>query len=125
MPEKYHGWTITQHPPAKGDDRYTVRAQSPKPGDYIDIQTAEMDDTMGFETAVIRLKNEIAMLEFSRNRGEEQRAWAKRLAQAARDQDEHRTERRLRAAAAAGAKESDEEIIHRLTGAKMNFKGVK
>ncbi len=122
MPEKYHGWTLTHEPPKKGEDHYTVRAESGKPGDVALISSAEVDDTMGAETLLHRLKLDIALLEFGRNRGEEQRAWGKRLAQASREESDHRIERRLKAAAAV---ESDEEIIHRLTGAKMNFKGDK
>lgn len=124
MPEKYHGWTLTHEPPKKGEDHYTVRAESGKPGDVALISSAEVDDTMGAETLLHRLKLDIALLEFNRNTGEEQRAWGKRLAQASRDEKEHRIERRLKAASAANA-ETDEAIVHRLTGAKMSFKGSK
>ena len=118
MPEKYHGWTLSHEPPKKGEDHYTVRAESGKPGDVAMITSSEVDDTMGFETLVHRLKLDIALLEFNRNKGEEQRAWAKRLAQASREESDHRIERRLKA---AGRSESDEEIVHRLTGARMRF----
>lgn len=120
MAEKYHGWTITHEKPKNGSKRYYVRAESTKPGDIVSMASAEVDDTMGAETMIIRVKADIALLEFNRNTGEEQRAWAKRLAQASRDEQDHRISRRL---AAASAQESDEEIVHRLTGSRMTFKG--
>lgn len=118
MPEKYHGWTISHETMANG--KYLVKAQGPRSGDISVQRSAEVDDTMGAETLVTRLKYEIAMMEFQRNTGTAQREWAPRLARAARENEEHRISRRL---AAAAQVESDEEIVHRLTGAKVKISG--